>query len=235
MSAVVSGPVARPASVEALVARAEGISGFTVGEVAGLHGIPSPRSSGFGKGWAGNVIEIALGATAGSQQGPDFPRLGVELKTIPVNAAGKPLESTWVTLVEQLHADALTWETSHVRAKLQRVLWVPLLAERRQPPQGRVVGAPLLWSPSTREEAALRADWQDLMELVVLGRADEITAKMGEVLQIRPKGQRGSSRIVGIGADGQRAAVQPRGFYLRTRFTATILASGFGSNVAERG
>lgn len=223
-------PPAPPENVQTLVDRAVAISGHSVGDVAERFCIQPPRASGFGKGWAGNVIELALGATAGSKQGPDFPRLGVELKTIPVDSQGRPMESTWVTLVELLHGDGLTWETSHVREKLARVLWVPLLTERGLDPQRRVIGAPLLWSPNAAEESILRADWQDLMELVVLGRAEEITARMGVALQIRPKGQRASSRVIGIGADGQRIPVQPRGFYLRPSFTRALLQRGFGTS-----
>ncbi len=224
-----TGAMTRPKSVDELLQRAIDISGYLVGEVAQAHGVSNPKSSGFGKGWAGNVVELALGATAGSQQGPDFPRLGVELKTIPVDATGRPQQSTWVTTVELLHADSLSWETSHVRAKLACVLWVPLLTSRGTQPQDRVIGAPLLWRPSAEQEAALRADWHDLMELVVLGRSEEITAHLGDVLQMRPKGARASARVVGIGADGQRTALQPRGFYLRPAFTAAILAHGYGA------
>lgn len=229
MLAPISSGLQRPATIEELWDRAVAISGFAVGELASQLGVTSPKTSGFGKGWAGNVLELALGATAGSKQGPDFPRLGVELKSIPVGPDGRPRESTWVTTVELLHGHALTWETSHVRAKLARVLWIPLLTDRGVAPADRIVGGPLLWSPSAAQEAAIRADWQDLMELVVLGRAEEITAKMGDVLQIRPKGQRASSRVIGIGTDGHRTAVAPRGFYLRASFTRSILAAGFGS------
>ncbi len=221
-------PDAAPTDIDELMARAIGLSGHRLADIAAALGIPPPPSSGLGKGWAGNVVEAALGATMGSVQGPDFPRLGVELKTIPVRADGRPRESTWVTTVDLLHAGSLTWQTSHVRAKLARVLWIPLLAEAGTPPEERVVGGPLLWTPSPTQEAALQADWQELMELVVLGRAEQITARLGEVLQIRPKGARASSRVVGIGADGHRTAVQPRGFYLRPDFTASILAHGYG-------
>lgn len=216
-----------PRSIDELMRRAIAVSGLRVGDVARDVGVPPPDASGFGKGWAGNVIETALGAAAGSKQGPDFPGLGVELKTIPVRADGKPLESTWVTTVDLLHAGALRWATSHVRNKLACVLWVPLLAGANVAAEDRQIGSPLLWRPSAAQEAALRSDWNELMELVVLGRSEEITANLGQVLQIRPKGAKASSRVLGIGADGEQTAVQPRGFYLRPAFTAQILADGF--------
>jgi len=221
-------PTRPPVDIDELMTRAVAISGWRIADVADWVRSGSRRGSGFGKGWAGNVVEMALGATAGSQQGPDFPELGVEVKTIPVREDGKPLESTWVTTVELLHANALTWQTSHVRAKLSCVLWIPLLAAAGQPLEDRRVGGPLLWRPDEEQEAALRADWEDLMELVVLGRSDEISARMGNVLQMRPKGARATSRVIGVDADGELAPVAPRGFYLRPGFTRQILDRGFG-------
>ena len=54
------------------------------------------------KGWAGQLIELYLGATAGSKQQQDFPTLGVELKTIPVSPDAKPLETTYVCITPLL-------------------------------------------------------------------------------------------------------------------------------------
>ena len=51
------------------------------------------------KGLAGTLIERALGASAGSTAEPDFPALGIELKTIPIDAAGRICESTFVCTI----------------------------------------------------------------------------------------------------------------------------------------
>lgn len=171
------------------------------------------------KGQAGQWLERALGATAGALAEPDFPHLGIELKTIPMRPNGQVRESTWVTRVALLD-DQETWETSAVRRKLARVLWIPLIGKG----DSQRVGRPLLWSPGEAEQARLRADWHDLMELVVLGRTDEIHASLGECLQIRPKAATSAMRVPGLDAGGHRAPVLPLGFYLRASFTAGILA-----------
>ena len=44
------------------------------------------------------LLETALGATAGSKAEQDFSHLGIELKTLPINAEGFPLETTFVSL-----------------------------------------------------------------------------------------------------------------------------------------
>jgi len=56
-----------------------------------------------------------------------------------------------------------------------------------------------------------------------MGQLEQITASYGKYLQIRPKAQNGKSLQVGIGADGGLVQTLPRGFYLRTEFTRTIL------------
>ncbi len=75
-----------------------------------------------------------------------------------------------------------------------------------------------------QEERALQADWEELMELIVLGEVENITAKHGEVMQLRPKAA--NSRVVteAYGASGKPIKTLPRGFYLRTQFTANILS-----------
>ena len=80
-----------------------------------------------GKGKVGEQIERALGASGGSTATWDFPELRVELKTIPLDASrGAPRESTFVCAVSLADADRAEWATSWVRAKLSRVLWVPV-------------------------------------------------------------------------------------------------------------
>src|SRR5262245_63735628 len=80
------------------------------------------------KGWAGGLIEAALGASASSRSEPDFQLIGVELKTIPVDRAGVPTESTYVCTVPLAGTDDPRWEASKVHLKLRRVLWMPLEA-----------------------------------------------------------------------------------------------------------
>jgi DNA mismatch repair protein MutH len=93
-----------------------------------------------------------------------------------------------------------------VRHKLQRVLWIPVEGERTIPLAARRVGAPLLWSPNEEEERQLRMDWEELMDLIVLGEVERITARHGEVLQLRPKAANSKALTEAIGARGRRSS-----------------------------
>jgi DNA mismatch repair protein MutH len=168
-----------------------------------------------------------LGASAGSKPEQDFAALGVELKTIPIDSQGRPLETTFVCVAPLTGNSGVTWESSHVRHKLQRVLWIPVEGDRAIPLAERRVGAPLLWSPNEEEDRQLRMDWEELMDLIVLGQVERITARHGEVLQLRPKAANSKALTEAIGARGEPILTLPRGFYLKKNFTAALLARHF--------
>ncbi|WP_375057044.1 DNA mismatch repair endonuclease MutH [Zobellella sp. DQSA1] len=220
-------PVSRPSSIDALVTRAEQLAGLPLGELARRLVIEVPPHLRRDKGWIGQLLELALGASAGSKPEQDFPELGVELKTLPIDSNGKPLETTFVCVAPLTDIAGLRWEYSNVRNKLSRVLWIPVLGERGVAPADRIIGQPLLWEPSEEEERLLRQDWEEIMELISLGRVREITARHGQVLQLRPKAANGRALTEAVGRQGQPIMTLPRGFYLKTGFTAALLARHF--------
>ncbi len=218
---------APPQSQEQLLAQAQRLAGYSLGELAALAGVPIPRDLKRDKGWIGILLEIWLGASAGSKPEQDFAALGVELKTIPIDRQGRPLETTFVCVAPLTGNSGVTWESSHVRHKLQRVLWIPVEGEREIPLAQRRVGAPLLWTPDEEEDRQLRMDWEELMDLIVLGQVERITARHGEVLQLRPKAANSKALTEAIGAHGEPILTLPRGFYLKKNFTAALLAHHF--------
>jgi len=216
-----------PQSELELLERASNIAGISFQELADEAKIEVPPDLRRDKGWVGQLLEWHLGATAGSKPTQDFEQLGIELKTIPISYSGKPLETTFVCVAPLVGVHGLTWETSHVRNKLSRVLWVPVEGEREIPLAERRVGSPLIWSPSEEEELQLKTDWEELMEMIVLGRVEQINARHGEMLQLRPKAANSRVLTEAYGASGKPIKTLPRGFYLRTQFTARILEQHF--------
>ena len=212
-----------PQTLEQLLSQAQSIAGLTFGELADELHIPVPPDLKRDKGWVGMLLERALGATAGSKAEQDFSHLGVELKTLPINAEGYPLETTFVSLAPLVQNSGVKWENSHVRHKLSCVLWMPIEGSRHIPLRERHIGAPILWKPTTEQERQLKQDWEELMDLIVLGKLDQITARIGEVMQLRPKGANSRSITKGIGRNGEVIETLPLGFYLRKAFTAGIL------------
>lgn len=219
--------VATPTSTRELLALCENIAGHTLQELAQLAGIKMAKDLRTNKGWVGQLIEWHLGATAGSKPEQDFKHLGIELKTIPIDQFGKVLETTFVCSTPILNTMGLTWENSNIRNKLSKVLWVPVQGERSIPLAERVVGCGFLWSASEQQEQLLKADWHELMEKISLGQIESISARDGEVLQLRPKAANGRVLTDAYGQDGQLIKVRPRGFYLKKALTQSIINQKF--------
>jgi DNA mismatch repair protein MutH len=210
-----------------LLARAQVLAGATLGELARSFGLEAPPDLRRAKGFVGQLVERALGAQRASRPGPDFQEIGVELKTLPVDARGRPVESTFVCTIPLRAVGDVEWEHSPVRAKLQRVLFVPVEGEREKPVAERRVGSALLWSPSAEEEADLRFDWDELSGRIGRGEVESITGHLGRWLQVRPKAADSHARRRAFDADGVSFPVLPRGFYLRSCFTERIVRENY--------
>jgi DNA mismatch repair protein MutH len=219
--------VTEPESEEELWERARALSGITLAEAAERLSIPLPKNLLHHKGWTGQTLERLLGARAASRDVPDFEHLGVELKSLPVDARGRPAESTFVCTIPLREVAECEWSRSRVKRKLNRVLWIPVEGDRRIPMESRHIGEPMLWSPSASEEAQLKFDWDTLAGIIGRGDVERITGHLGEAMQVRPKARNASARRWDIDEDGVRVERLPRGFYLRASFTHGILKSRY--------
>ncbi|WP_413400652.1 DNA mismatch repair endonuclease MutH [Pseudoalteromonas sp. KJ71-7] len=217
----------KPHSINQLMQRVDTIAGLTLGQLAQQYHFKTPDDLLREKGWTGQLIEYVLGATAGSKPLPDFEDLGIELKTLPISYKGKPLETTFVSVTPLINVTGMTWHSSNVRKKLNHVLWLPILGERDIAPFDRTIGSGFLWQPSAAQDAQLQRDWEEQMELIALGRVDEISGHLGDVMQIRPKAANSHIVTDAIGPNGKIIKTLPRGFYLKTSFTGEILKQQF--------
>ncbi|HEY1099254.1 MAG TPA: MutH/Sau3AI family endonuclease [Myxococcota bacterium] len=202
---------------QALLARARRLAGRVVDDVDAVHG----GMPGAHKGGVGQRIERALGLRPVFDD-VDDPDSGVEVKTLPVKIGrnGPSVqEVTWVTsaTVERLIDE--TWATSRVKKKLQHVLFVPIVVEGTASAR---IGAAFLWQPDLHEEALLRADWEDLSDLVARGLGFAVTSKRGQALHLRPKA-RDAQQVRHARAVDDDIVARPQGFYLRRAFTQALL------------
>jgi len=215
-----------PDDVGALMVRAQQLAGRSVSHTAQRFGLPVPAEMKRHKGWLGQLLEYALGASAASRAEPDFPHLAVELKTVPVGPDARPKGSTYVCVARLDGAMEACWEESWVRRKLARVLFVPIVGDGD--PGDRIIGAPIFWEPDATEDARLRADWEEITERIVRGDLRGLHARAGEILQLRPKGATSADVTWTMNEDAEWVETMPRGFYLRRTFTAGLFARAFG-------
>ncbi len=204
------------------------IAGSTIYELANFLNIIPPKSLNKNKGWIGQLLEQYLGATSKNLPITDFPDLGIELKTIPINIKNlQPTESTFVCTAA-LKQPYITWEQSIVKLKLSNVLWLPIESSPKIDLINRRIGKAFLWQPNAHDIAILKQDWQELTEIMQLGHINSLSAKYGRYLQIRPKAANCKNNLAKyITMEGESIQTVTRGFYLRTSFTKNILANYF--------
>jgi DNA mismatch repair protein MutH len=219
--------VAAPRDQVELLQRAGGLAGLRLGQLAQRFDAEVPPDLRRAKGFVGSLLERALGATAGSRAVPDFPELGIELKTLPVDRAGAPVESTFVCTIPLTEIGQVEWVDSRVRRKLSKVLWIPVDGDRAIAIAERRIGQALLYELPPEDEAVLRADWEELAGSIGRGHVERVTGHVGRYLQIRPKAAHSRARRLGFDADGVPFAALPKGFYLRPSFTRALLARHF--------
>ena len=213
-----------PTTEKELLENAAQIIGLSLQQLANSLAIEVPANQLKAKGWVGELMEARLGATASSRPEPDFQNIGVELKTLPLDLHGKPKESTYVSTVPLRDNIGQTWEQSVVKLKLNRVLWVPVEADPSIVLSQRRIGKSFIWSPNQEEENDLRADWQELIDMITMGELHKINARQGKYLQIRPKAANAKALSRTSLQTGESGLTLPRGFYLRPAFTRMLLS-----------
>jgi DNA mismatch repair protein MutH len=216
---------APPASIPALLQRSQEIMGMSLGDIASHYAITLPSHRTHAKGWIGQCLEYVLGATSGSLPQPDFPHLGIELKTIPIDDSGKPLESTYLCIAPMTFTPGLNFSESLAWQKIRHVLWIPYEGHKNLSFAQRRIGEAILWQPSAQDREILEQDWEEHLERLRMGDAWQRCARFGQYLQLRPKAANGSVRRTAIQVDGTLGPSLPLGFYLRTSFTKKILQS----------
>jgi DNA mismatch repair protein MutH len=212
-----------PTTINQLKERAKKVAGLTIGELALKHQVSIPVDLKRQKGWQGQFIEGCLGADAGNLSEPDFSKIGVELKTLPIDFTGKVLESTYISVVNINHHQDITWNNCAAKHKLSHVLWVPIARIKGGSLKNSRIATPFLWQPNEMESSQLKQDWEEVMDLIVLGQYGKLNARMGEILQVRPKAANSRVLTDATDSEGNHSQTLPRGFYMRPQFTQGLI------------
>ena len=217
-------PLPEPHSLSELKERLALIQGRSVAELTSALGLDVPAQRLGSKGYIGELIELYLGAAAQNLSLPDFPHLGIELKTVPIDANFQPRESTFICHAPLNAMRGLNFFDSSLYHKLRLTLYVFILSGRSLPlAQHRVIDYQL-HALGGEELAQVQRDFEELMELIAAGKGPQITARVGTIVQMRPKAADGRQVTSVVNVEGGISATRPRGFYLRRAYTQKICA-----------
>ena len=216
--------------IETLLSHANLLDGVSLAELALHLKSPLPNSSRQAKGWAGQLIETYFGLKPNNFPGPDFKDLGIELKTIPITPEYKIRESTYICMVNLKPRTWVPWEKSLAYSKLKHILWVPIIWENTDNKlenqkliwPKRVIQKPILKCLTQDEYQQLSDDYNEIMEMIQLGQANQISGRQGYWLHVRPKAANSQQLTQTIDENGELSATLPRGFYLRSLFTRKL-------------
>jgi DNA mismatch repair endonuclease MutH len=213
-----------------IMARAALLEGQTLGELEDLtpHGVPVA-----GKGSAGLMIERFFGITANSLSAPDFPRAGIELKVVPVVTTAKGgrriKERTVISMIDYPMIVGETWQTAHVRRKLDLLL-VFYKVKPKEPLSDFPIVRALRWRPQPPVDSLLEHDWEAIKTKVVAGRAEDLTESEGYVLGACTKGPGGG---VSKSQPNSSALAPGRAFALKPSFTLNLLLDAERNDLPE--
>ncbi|MGG3569424.1 Sau3AI family type II restriction endonuclease [Priestia megaterium] len=132
------------------------------------------------KGGLGNLLEeLHFGYKANSDQEPDFPEAGVELKVTPYEirkngsySAGERLVITMISYQQAVEED---FYASHAYKKLQLTLLIYYLRNRALPRMDYPIDFVTLFSPPEGDLKIIQQDYNKIMAKVKSGKAHELS------------------------------------------------------------
>lgn len=207
-----------------LIKKAKSITGCNIDDVAKKIKYKITKKDEKNKGLIGQIIEKYFGVYSNNKVDCDFPNIGIELKTIPINKYnGFPKENTFVSMAPLTKNTGVLWENSYVCKKLSSVLWIPIENNLKVSLKFRRIGYPKLWIPNKIEQEKLKNDWEELMKIIVCGNIYSITSEYGNIMMLKKKSSNINIYTQAVGINGQKIMVNPLAFYLRKNFTNLIL------------
>ena len=217
------------ADLEALLAHARALVGVELGELADALGLPVPVGPGAHQGLVGTGPRARAGRRDRRRARPRLRRAGRRAQDrARRRRRWCRCESTAVCQIDPIAIAAESWETSYVRAKLARVLFVAL-----EVPPARARSASGAWPPcasgrrrrrGARAARRLRAVRARL--LPARARRRDHRPPRRRRCRSAPRGATPPTCATATTPRAARPASARCGFYLRPGFVAAILQGG---------
>ena len=219
-----------------LAHRLDQIVGVPFAELSKFYSKTWKGSPSQNKGWGGNMIDFLVGGDEGNASRPDISSLGIEVKSIPIDASTRVLQPTKVTALNYRDILIEDWWRSNAFHKLRAVLFVPIVKGDAKKPDDWYIRRPFLWLPSTETLSRLESDYDTVRSLVRSGRFEDISSAKppkGQGVALHPKPSAAdSSKRTKVLVAGTEYKVMPRAWMLRESFTEPIVRENLRVDVA---
>lgn len=150
------------------------------------------------KGIIGTIIEeYWFGIKPNSSPKPDFDKVGVELKIIPLIQQQKKIavkERTKVCSINYAKLIYETWNESHAKEKLNKVLFIYYLYDKENISNSQIKKIDLWHLNEGNNEFIIKHDWLNIQKKVVEGYAHKLSEKHSKVLAASRSGAGGKDK-----------------------------------------
>lgn len=172
------------------------------------------------KGLAGLIIEKEwFGIEQNSSQLPDFDKVGIELKIIPLKKIQKGIvvkERTKICSMNYMTLPTERWEESHAKEKLNKILFVYYFPNGLDILKSKILKIDLWKLSEESGELFLKEDWHYIQNKVTTGYAHELSSGDTDSLEASPAGTK--KQVVQFNRIYADTA-QKRAFSLKQPFT----------------
>ncbi len=217
----------RTATAQQIKLRTEELLGKSFNDIVSLSpfnkGTKEPSSiEQHGKGAPGQLIEyFGFGIEKNNEEEPDFIKAGIELKVVPLKKLKRSpdlsvKERTKICSINYPKLYKETWQDSHARKKLRKVLFLYYYYDRSEMMDSEVKKYEFWDLDLSKEEPIIQNDWWAVHHKVSEGRAHELSGTMGRLLEASTSGY---GKDVPQPVQTIRPVARERSFSLKPCFT----------------
>lgn len=183
------------ASEDEILKRARKSIGLTIEEICKSSHIDIGTINPKNKGNIGNIIEeVWFGIKNNSSPEPDFNESSIELKIIPLiqnkNNKYSVKERTKICSIDYRKLYEETWETSHAKRKLNKILFIYYVYNKTDLKKS-IIKKIDLFELKGNDSLIIRKDWKEVWNYVDKGKAEFLTESISNILAASRTGSGG--------------------------------------------
>ncbi len=222
-----------PSNRESILEYAYLLEGHTLRESCDTDGYSSEKGN---KGGLGQAVEYCyFKYEPNSSQEPDFPEVGLELKTTPIkrnkNKSIAAKERLVLTMINYFDVVDETWETSVCYKKMEDILLISYLYEQEKEIYDYEIEFVGIQSFSSEDLSVIEKDWKIIVDKVRRGEAHNLSSADTHYLEACPKSSNSSVRRNQPFSD---IPAKPRAFALKSSYMTAFYNKNLGLEAIRR-
>lgn len=172
------------------------------------------------KNYVRNVIDRAFGIDKDGTIFSRYKKSGAYIKTVTCNPGLKAIETLSLRGFDYNKIIHKKWENSKLKDDIDNLVLVILeLPELKSPKKNALFRAIIRFRPNYNDMNIIEKDWYDIVAYIKQNKANELDARVGEIIQSRPKARNSSDTAIAPGGH----EVVKKGFFIKKPYLQEIL------------